>query len=343
MHVFEGNPKKIGVQYGSALAEKIRKNIRVLVHHEGAEALPHDDRAFQDWVKNQHATLERSFPWLLEEMHGVAEGAKVEFEDILLLNLRAWQYTLYSGTGCSSLLITLEDGTLAGATALDDPPDLYCGPVHFIPDKGHSFIAFPITGSSWGGHGMNNAGLFLGCSSLVLEGLRPMPDVLNQDLALRAILQTCASTSEVREFCREYPFSNSLACLDANGGIFCAHQTNAGLFEIPLRDGYHAFTNHVVDDRIRYLIYKRGATKFHEDATTWLRRGHILSFAHEYSGKCTAQEVKDFFARREEDDRVNVNNKGTLALFFACPEKAPKKLWMLLPDEEQTSYTEYTL
>ena len=76
---------------------------------------------------------------------------------MLLLNLRAWHFIYYSAGlathGCSSLAITLADGRVACAGALDDPIEYYCGPVRIVPDLGHRFITFPIAGTSWANRG----------------------------------------------------------------------------------------------------------------------------------------------------------------------------------------------
>jgi len=118
----KGNPCQIGQKYGKVCAEKIREDLSVLVWREGYEPLPRGDADFIAWRKKQESILNRNWPWLLEEMTGVAEAMDTSFEDVLLLNLRAWQYNYYGeppGNACSSLAISLDDGTVACAGTLD--------------------------------------------------------------------------------------------------------------------------------------------------------------------------------------------------------------------------------
>ena len=92
-------------------------------------------------------------------------------------------------------------------------------------------MTFPIIGTSWGNRGINSAGLCLGEASYGISGLKRLPGTICGDIALRVILQTCATVSEVREFCKQHPFTLNLACSDKNGDVFCARQTTAGLVE----------------------------------------------------------------------------------------------------------------
>ena len=162
----KGTPNQIGQEYGKACAKAIRENLSILVERncQPPDPLPLNDPNFHKWVKKQEDILSDNWPWLLEEMAGVGQALDVGFKDILLLNLRAWQYSYYGkpGRACSSMAITLEDGTVACAGALDDPIELYCGPVCFKPDDGYGCITFPITGTSWASRATNEKGLSIG-------------------------------------------------------------------------------------------------------------------------------------------------------------------------------------
>ena len=328
---FNGTPKQIGIEYGKAFAPEIVNNLKALVLAQSSDALPSSDAGFKAWVQRQEKLIEANWPWLLEEMEGVAEGVAVKYEDILLLNLRAWQYNYYGAEpsgGCSSLVVTLADGTVACAGALDDPAQFYCGPVKFTPDTGYALLSFPITGTSWGNRGMNRAGLVASISSQILPGLIRLPNAVNQDLALRAILQTCATINEVRQFCHRHPFIMNLICVDAKGGIFCGQHTSAGLLELPVAEGFCALTNHVVDDGFRYWLAQRGVKEFPESATTRLRRGRLLSFARERNGKCVAEEVRRFIFHRDDGDLGTIHNKGTIYMTFSNPQAARNTCWV---------------
>jgi hypothetical protein len=250
------------------------------------------------------------------------------------LNLRSWQFAIYGAKskneGCSSLAITLADGTVACTGALDDPAVYYCGPIKFVPDNGYSCITFPITGTSWGNRGMNDQGLSLCISSLILPGLRRLDHTINQDLACRAILQTCGTVDEVRELCRAHPFTLSLIAVDTRGKIFYAQNTMAGLYEMPAEE-FCALTNHVANDQLRQWLTERGVTEFPESSTTRPRRDNLLTFAHEQNGRCTAGQVREFIARRNDADPASICHSGTVCLTFSNPQVAARTMWIQEP------------
>ena len=219
---FQGAPRQIGIEYGKRFAPQIEKNVASLL----GSVVPRQAPGFQAWVQSQESLIARHWPWYIEEMRGVAEGIGKRYEEVLLLNLRAWQFNYYGAAqathGCSSLAITLADGRVACAGALDNAIEYYCGPVRIAPDLGHRFISFPLAGTSWVTRGMNDAGFSVGISSQVLPGLRRLGHAVVQDVAMRAMLQTCTTVADAREFCRQHPFTLNLVCVDARGGIFCA-------------------------------------------------------------------------------------------------------------------------
>lgn len=334
--VFKGSPEEIGKQYGKRFSERIRNNIGILINERQKKPLPLDDPDFIKWVDFQEKIIDENWPWIIAEMEGVADGAGLRYRDILFLNLRVWHYAKPSQACCSSLAVSLADGTVANAGALDDPVELYCGLVQIVPANAHRFFSFPVTGTIWGNRGLNSAGLATGISSQTLPGLRKLPNAMNQDLALRVILQTCSRVEEVRDFCRQFPFTINLLSTDAHGGIFCAHQTSAGLFEIENRAPC-ALTNHITNDSLIYLLGKLGVESFPENPTTRLRRGKLLEFIREHNGKCSAEEVRKLIADRESGVMTSICPPHNVAVTYANPQAEPGKFWVADP---QTSGTE---
>lgn len=323
---FEGTPRQIGTAYGKRFAEAASRNMGILL---GAR-LPTQDPAFRAWVRSQEKLVENHWPWLIEEMQGVAVGCSVAFERIMLLNLRAWQYDCYGkppGGACSSLAVKLVGGHLACAGALDDPLEYYCGPVHVKPDTGYRFITFPITGTVWGNRGMNSAGLGVGLSSQLLPGLKRLDHAIMQDLAVRAMLQTCATVAEVRDFCQRHPFTINLVCVDTAGDVFCAHHTAAGLREIRVQDAC-ALTNHIVDAETEGWLREHGTRELPRLPTSVPRREKLLRFIASANGKCTAEEVKTLVGQRDDADPASIHNSGSIYLTYCCPQAAKTTLWI---------------
>ena len=331
---FEGTPRSVGLHYGKSLAEKIQRNIRMLIYGEGLDLppVPVSDGGFRRWRLAQQAVLGQNWPWLLEEMAAVAEGAGQSLEDILLLNLRAWQYANGDASrrdACSSVAVTLSDGTIACAGSLDDPPGYYCGAVVIQYQTGYPFVTFPITGTSWASRGINSAGLAVGASSQQLPGLRALPNTMNQDLAVRVLLRTAANTDDVRRFCQQHPFTLNMVCVDADGGVLCGHQTAAGWYELSARAPY-ALTNHVADGKAREWLTRHGVRAFPESATTRPRLDKLLDFLQRREQQCIAEDVRTLVADREGGASAICPSENVVVT-YANPVAEPGVLWTACP------------
>jgi len=331
---FSGTPRQIGTDYGKRFAGEIRENLQKLVLSGAFGQVPREEASFIKWWRHQEQLIAERWPWLLSEIRAVADAVGRDYEDLLLLNLRCWRYTNDlaqpgPGDGCSSMAVRLSDGTIANAGALDDPAELYCGAVRIVPDEGYRYISFPITGTSWGNRGLNSAGLSIGVSTQALPGLKALPEAMAFDLPTRAMLQTCATVGEVREFCRSFPFTLNLLCVDAEGGIFWAHHTAAGLCELPVTGGGCAVTNHVVDDHVAYQLARHGLANLTADRSySHQRRGNLLGFLASRAGSCTAPEVRDYVGLRDDTDVGAVHSGRTVCVTFANPQADKTGLWV---------------
>ena len=328
---FKGSPQEIGKAYGEKFKEKILGNIDTLLGSDPA-ALK-GKPGFEAWMNDHEAKIAADIPWYKAEMQAVADAVGVEYETILMLNLRAWQYDLYSGVAadhCSSFIMRLNDGTDVNAGALDDPYELYCGPVRVVPDEGYAFVSFPITGTSWANRSMNSEGLVMGISSQILPGLEGLDNMWNQDVAMRAIMQTCATVEDVRAFCQKHSFTINLVVSDAKGGRLCVHSTIAGPLELPEGE-YAAMTNHVVCDKFFTFFTDRGVRDFPESDTTRKRRSRLVNLIEAREGQANFDEVIAFLEKRYPDAEGSIWNDRTIVLSAACPMKDKTGFWLRYP------------
>ena len=81
-----GPPHERGRQYGRLAADRIRKG----TSHYFAQLkeLSLDAAGVAELVRDYLPVIEAFEPAFIDEMHGIAEGAGVPFEDIVLLNAR---------------------------------------------------------------------------------------------------------------------------------------------------------------------------------------------------------------------------------------------------------------
>jgi isopenicillin-N N-acyltransferase like protein len=111
----KGKPGEVGYQYGEECREMIQKNVHLYF------------RLFKHYAqldRSQAISLARRFipvvqafdPAILEEIKGIAEGARFEFEEILALNARTelmYPESLATGGECTSM-VALSEATAQG-------------------------------------------------------------------------------------------------------------------------------------------------------------------------------------------------------------------------------------
>lgn len=197
---FCGSPKEVGIQRGRAFRDLLLWSLNTFCRY------PEDmESRIEAKLETMKAAVEKSFPDLAEEMMGTAEGARMSYHDILLLN---FQEELGNGWpdwdgGCSQVAITkTEAGPLMAKTE-----DAGFGRIYVTntirPMRGNDIVH--TTAVNWivgSAGGMNDKGLCVGQSSVGIKDA-PGGGIMRLTL-LRAVLQYCSSVKEAIEFFRSY-------------------------------------------------------------------------------------------------------------------------------------------
>ncbi len=223
-----GPPRERGLQYGRAAASRIRRGIA----HYAAQirGLAADDRAVPDLLGALVPAIERFDPDLVPEMRGIAAGAGVSFEEILLLNARTEVLKLAARrvpaaaepdgcTGVVALPATTRDGRLLHAQNWDWK--LECAEttvvLHVRREDGPDILTFTEAGAL-ARSGLNAAGIAI--TANFLESDREAPEI-GVPLALirRAALAQEHFALAVRcVYCTPKNLSNNMI-LSHEGGI----------------------------------------------------------------------------------------------------------------------------
>jgi len=159
-------------------------------------------------AKRIEATLQARAPHLVSEMQGIAEGAGLPYEEILLLN------TGYDASGdmaaphyhCTGIgLPDTSDGPLVAKTddvAIEERDFEVFFQVE--PQDGHACLHYAFAGTIWDQGGINDAGL-----ALAMTGLGPTGPYNTQGmptlLFLREVLLRCGSVEEALTFAESHP------------------------------------------------------------------------------------------------------------------------------------------
>lgn len=145
-----------GFEIGKAEAEQIKKVIEN--NREGLQRIKSSPAKFT-LARQIYEKIQKTFPDLIEELLGMAEGADVDFYDLFLIN---FPELLKKESGCTSMAVKSENRTFLIHNE-DDYNHLTIDSYRFIEYRleNLSFTAFTLLGElSGNAFGWNDAGLF---------------------------------------------------------------------------------------------------------------------------------------------------------------------------------------
>ncbi len=143
----KGSLREIGRAHGEAFRDDIRRyyEFYCMRRNKTPESLPSSIRVY----------VEENLPDAVEEMRGIAEGAGMRYEEILVYN----HFSVI--TGCTPVFFRNSDrGPLVGQTLDCEPEELEAVLVRNIkPEKGNAYLSLSFTGTVWVGNFLNEAGI----------------------------------------------------------------------------------------------------------------------------------------------------------------------------------------
>jgi hypothetical protein len=323
--VLQGGDRERGRQHGASLRAQIHANVAELLGDLLPSASPARRGQILAWQARLRAFCCDHWPWLPEEMQGIAEGAGLDLATVELLNFRAWQYDAYHAGACSSLAVPDEHGHILTAGTLDDPRQLYAI-VQCRPMTGLRYLSFPIAGTAWANRGMNEAGLALGLSSLICPGVKfDLERLVPVDLVFRDLLQFCHTVAEVEARCRQFDFFCNLVAVDRHGGIFSSSNYCGDLTAYPARGGAAALTNHPLEPAAA-VLRARGFTGPEPGAYSVERLDQLTAWNRSHFGRATVSAARALLGAPAQTGRVN--NPNTAFATIAVPQADPHTLWV---------------
>lgn len=320
-----GTPRELGRQHGAALRSQIHANVAALLGDFLAGTTPTPRAVIESWQKRLREFCFDHWPWLPDEIAGLAEGASLPLPLAELLNFRAWQYEVYHAGACSSFAFPGAGGAILTGGTLDDPRHLYTF-VHCVPTQGLRYLSFPIAGTAWANRGLNEAGLALGISSLICTGVRfDLARLVPVDLVFREILQFCATVVEVEAVCRKFDFFCNLIAVDARGGVFSSSHYCGAYTAHASSESHYALTNHpagAADAALR----ARGYTGPETGSYSLERLDQLSAWMTAHHGRATLADAQHLLGAPRQFGRVN--NPNTAFATVAAPQSSPHTLWV---------------
>jgi len=323
--ILQGAPRALGRQQGVALRSQIHANVGALLSDFLTGAKPAQIGRIRAWQQRLRAFCFDHWPWLQEEIAGLAEGAGLDRELAELLSFRAWQYEVYHAGACSSFALPGVDKKVLTGGTLDDPRYLYTI-AQVQPTLGLRFLSFPLAGTVWANRGLNEAGLALGISSLLCPGVKfDLDHLVPVDLVFRYLLQFCSTVAEVEAACSSYKFFCNLVAVDRHGGVFASSNYCDSRTVYPTRDGRAALTNHPLEPAATALR-GRGYTGPEPGAFSFERLAQLSAWTTVHAGRATVQDARLLLGAGSRVGRVN--NPNTAFATIAVPQTDPTTLWI---------------
>jgi predicted choloylglycine hydrolase len=215
-------------------------------------ALPPPDDKMLRFARRCEEIIDSYMPELLEEMHGVADGAHMPYDTIMTLTTTA-PYDPHEVPGCSIVAVMPErtvDGHLIIGRNFDMFEDIskesattYCT----YPEEHHASVGnCDIWVGRW--DGLNEAGLFTATTALFLPEPPPLQPSIIGWFTGRYLLDNHATVDEALEFIDELPCTGSGGRLiaDSSGNVVVIEQSTDGRAFRYAEDGLLILTNHAV-------------------------------------------------------------------------------------------------
>ncbi|KGX91883.1 C45 family autoproteolytic acyltransferase/hydolase [Pontibacillus marinus] len=232
---------------------------------------------------------------LVEEMQGVAEGAGVDFEDILALNTRSEialanynSNTVKFSDGCTSIGTTppLSDDTIVGQNWDWKASQIKSLLLLDIKQPGKPSIQMVTEGGIIGKIGFNTSGVGVGLNALLTNKKSEQVPI---HLGLRAVMNSKSLTEAVSKIKGGQMASTANFLIGAdqgNGESMVANYEVSpfGIDMLPAREGKVVHSNHIISDQIKQFVEDRNEFKF-DDSLIRKERAEQLLYRHLYSGK----------------------------------------------------------
>ncbi len=229
LHV-KGSPYERGYQHGKLLKEKVQESLTLLIGNQKKEAPENKERltAFMQNLPKLKGFVPERF---MEEMRGVADGAEVPFEKIVLLNLFPELFHCSGITACGDATV---EGALYHVRVLDYAvgKGIQKNAVLMVaePEQGFPFLNVTYAGFIGSVTGMNSQKVAVG--EIGGKGYGSW-DGMPMTFLIRNILEEAATLDDAKALLEnsprtcEYFYVLSDGKDDRSVGVYATHDTIA--------------------------------------------------------------------------------------------------------------------
>lgn len=251
-----GSPYDVGLQHGRKIRELVRgyySFCRILLNDVPEDLVSTTLSKVEDGLRG-------GYPEALEEMRGIADGSRLSYEDVLLMNFSS-EVRSQASAGCTAFAAT-NGATMSGQPIMGKTRDM-AFQAYFpfqiamrvrTPERAEVFLAEAFSGMAVTGCGMNEHGLGLTLNIIISISDADDSVGIQRAFLARLILERCKSVEEVLDLFSKtdlaYQGANFLVC-DAEGECALVEKSHRHQAVIRPEDGVIASTNHFTDPGMR--------------------------------------------------------------------------------------------
>ena len=294
-----GDRYQIGLQHG--------RKLRALIHY----AVRKRCRFYKDRGRPSGASMQRrasaiesSFPDLMAEIRGIADGSRVPLSDILLHNLAPVP------DACSNVAF-LSNGKPMLGHVNDDAEGLPDVAFHIKPTQGLELLQIGTVGSVGVGAAVNLAGLAMSHACARSRGIENRDADLNLPLLRRLLIERNSNCRQARDFLSNYSFASgadNIICADRDGSGFVAEKLPTMVeFREPLSRGIYC-TGRALTAAIRYTMGQDDYEGSDPGVAPLIAREKLFAEALEEPGQALSLRLMRQLLQNS-DDGVEVSNE----------------------------------
>lgn len=333
----KGTHRELGRQHGEQAAQYIRMHLDVMC--AGAKLTR---ETLRTRALRFQPMFEQHCPHLLEEMRGLAEGARVTLPEAMACSIRG-EIGHAKQEGCTAYVIgrsaTAQKEVIAGQNSdmtSEVPPMAYV--LHLQPKDKPEVLMWTF-GGMIGYHGMNSAGVahFANALGGGPEGRFGMPHY-----PVKRMMLECSTVEQVVELLKKIPLAsngNYVLC-DGQGRILDAESTTAGPEIIEDKGaGFLAHTNHFLCSR---YAKKANFDKSWKDSFPRIEKINELIASRK--GRVTVEDVKGFLKDHSGQPVSICRHDGdsrTVASLISEP--ARRRMHVAVGNPCQNTYKTYSM
>lgn len=241
----QGSSYDVGFQHGEKLKWLIQCAIRKRCRFFYKSQRP-SQIVLKGWAKR----LEAEFPELMEEIRGIADGAKSSLDDVLIYNLSR---VLAS---CSNLVFLCDEGPMLGHVN-DDVDGTFDVAFCIHLNSGKKLLHIGLAGSVGTGAAISSDGLAISHAAARSGSSKNTGAILNPSLLRRVLIERSHNCQEAESFLSAHSFASgadNIIAVDKSGSAFVAEMLPTSVeFRRPDRGAVYC-TGRVLTPRIAQLV-----------------------------------------------------------------------------------------